>query len=108
MGMVLVGKGMAVVSTSWREGQAGRVWMCHLGSEEWKAVLRLNTPGTNLAVSPSQDFVATFERNTVHCIKPHHPDVLQFRMHHTRHITVRTGMKRSQLFAGQLIRSIWC
>lgn len=89
MGMVLVGKNLAVVSTSWRNGEAGRLWRCNLETEDWQPILRLNTPGTTLAMSPSRDFVATFERNTVHCIKPHHPDVLKFRMHHTRNITVR-------------------
>lgn len=100
MGMVLAGKGIAVVSTSWRGGEAGRLARCNIETEAWQPMLRLNTPGTTLAMSPSQDFVATFEKNTVHCIKPHHPDLLKFKMHHTRNITVWSALAKELVLSG--------
>jgi hypothetical protein len=87
--MVSVGPDVFVLSAHWREGQAGRVGTFNVATKAFSPFLKLKSPASTLHVSPSSQYVATFERNTVHVMKPHDEAKLTFKMIHTRNVTVR-------------------
>lgn len=67
--MVLAGPDTIVASLQSRGGDTGRVGTYCLKTKRWKLLLRLSSPSRALALSPSEEYIATFERHTLHIVQ---------------------------------------
>jgi hypothetical protein len=91
---VLVASDTLVALLQARGGDAGRVGTYCLNKKLFKPLLRLSSPSRALVLSPSKQYVATFEKHTLHAVQitpgsASDAKPPQIKLYHTKTFTVR-------------------
>lgn len=88
--MVMAGPDTVVASLQCRGGDAGRVGTYCLKTKRWKHLLRLSSPSRALALSQSKQYIAAFERHTLHVVQitPAESQPAYVKLSHTKRFTV--------------------
>lgn len=103
--MVMAGPDTVVASLQCRGGDAGRLGMYCLKTKRWKHLLRLSSPSRALALSPSKQYIATFERHTLHIVQlaPTDSQPAHVKLSHTKRFTVCFLFKSGVVFLDTLL-----
>jgi hypothetical protein len=91
MNMAVTGSDTVIAVLQNRGSETSRVGTHSLLESRWRVLLRLSSQATALAVSPSKQYVATFERHTMHILRllAHEPHCIRIKIAHTKPFTVR-------------------